>query len=143
MQSEVYLDAAYAIALSVPADEYHAQAITLAERVRVLGMRVVTSQAVLLEIGNALSKGRRRAAGVALIRGIEQDPNIEVVPLTPALWREAFELFAARTDKEWGLTDCISFVVMQERGIAAVLTTDQHFRQAGFEVLLGDEPTAL
>jgi predicted nucleic acid-binding protein len=35
-------------------------------------------------------------------------------------------------DKEWGLTDCISFVMMQERGLTTVLTVDKHFEQAGF-----------
>lgn len=39
-------------------------------------------------------------------------------------------------DKEWGMTDCISFVVMQDMGIIDALTTDDHFRQAGFRALL-------
>jgi hypothetical protein len=42
----------------------------------------------------------------------------------------------ARPDKEWGLTDCVSFVVMQQMSITDALTTDDHFRQAGFRVLL-------
>jgi predicted nucleic acid-binding protein len=39
-------------------------------------------------------------------------------------------------DKEWGLTDCISFVVMQEQGLTDALTADHHFEQAGFTILL-------
>lgn len=39
-------------------------------------------------------------------------------------------------DKEWGLTDRVSFVVMQAREIADALTTDEHFQQAGFRALL-------
>ncbi|MFM6264927.1 MAG: PIN domain-containing protein, partial [Dolichospermum sp.] len=41
-----------------------------------------------------------------------------------------------REDKEWGLVDCISFIVMQDRGISDALTTDIHFQQAGFRALL-------
>ena len=45
-------------------------------------------------------------------------------------------MFAARPDKDWSLTDCISFVVMQERNIQDALTADHHFEQAGFVALL-------
>jgi uncharacterized protein len=45
-------------------------------------------------------------------------------------------MFAARSDKRWSLTDCISFVVMQERGLTEALTADRHFEQAGFSILL-------
>jgi predicted nucleic acid-binding protein len=45
-------------------------------------------------------------------------------------------LFSRRTDKEWSLTDCISFAVMQQRNITDALTTDHHFKQAGYTALL-------
>ena len=48
------------------------------------------------------------------------------------------ELYASRPDKSWSLTDCISFCVMRELGITDVLTTDRHFSQAGFHVLLDE-----
>ena len=40
-----------------------------------------------------------------------------------------------RPDKEWGLTDCVSFVLMEREAITEALTADEHFRQAGFEAL--------
>ncbi len=46
------------------------------------------------------------------------------------------ELYRHRPDKEWGTTDCISFVVMQDYGLTEALTTDEHFKQAGFRALL-------
>jgi hypothetical protein len=52
------------------------------------------------------------------------------------LLERAIALHSSRTDKEWGLTDCISFVVMQERNLTQVLTTDRHFEQAGFQNIL-------
>ncbi len=47
-------------------------------------------------------------------------------------------LFRDRTDKEWGLIDCVSFVVMSERGVTKALTVDEHFQQNGFHALLRD-----
>jgi predicted nucleic acid-binding protein len=96
----------------------------------------VTTQAILLEIGNALSKQRYRVAAIQLLESLEADPSIEVVLLTNELYRLAFNLFKEREDKEWGLVDCISFIVMQERGITDALTADTHFQQAGFRTLL-------
>ncbi|MFM5887405.1 MAG: type II toxin-antitoxin system VapC family toxin, partial [Dolichospermum sp.] len=62
--------------------------------------------------------------------------SVEVVLLTNSLYKLAFDLFKQREDKEWGLVDCISFIVMQDRGISDALTTDIHFQQAGFRALL-------
>jgi uncharacterized protein len=132
----VFLDTAYAIALSVPKDNYHQQALSLADKLDALGIHMVTTEAILLEIGNALSKHRYRQAAVELLEAIELDPLIEIVPMSGELYVEAFRLYRERPDKEWGLTDCISFIVMNERGIRQALTTDDHFRQAGFEALL-------
>lgn len=76
---------------------------------------------MLLEIGNALAKLRYRTASVQLLTALEIDPNVEIVSLTDDLYIRAFQLYQSRLDKEWGLTDCISFVVMQERGLTAAL----------------------
>jgi len=65
-----------------------------------------------------------------------RDPQVDIVLLTEELYQQALALFRGRLDKEWGLIDCVSFVVMQERGLTDALTTDEHFEQAGFRVLL-------
>jgi hypothetical protein len=61
---------------------------------------------------------------------------VEVLPLEAELFVRAFRLYSDRADKEWGLTDCVSFVVMTDRGIREALTADEHFEQAGFLPLL-------
>ena len=66
----------------------------------------------------------------------ESDPNVEIVPLTNELYNAVFQLFRSRQDKEWGLVDCISCIVMQNRRITDVLTADEHFNQMGFRALL-------
>ena len=134
--TEVFLDTAYAIALSSPRDEYHAKAVELAEQLESNGIKLITTRAVVLEIGNALARQRHREASVALLQSLERDPNVEIVPLTEALYARGLELYQNRSDKEWGITDCISFVIMRERGFSDALTTDEHFEQAGFVALL-------
>jgi len=56
--------------------------------------------------------------------------------LDTKLFHRGVELFRRRPDKGWPLTDCISFVVMQDHGIDEALTADVHFQQAGFTALL-------
>jgi uncharacterized protein len=133
---EAFLDTSYAIALSSITDQYHAQAEHLAKQIEADGTHLVTTQAILLEIGNALSKQRYRVAAIQLLESLETDSTVEVVPLTHELYTAAFHLFKNRKDKEWGFVDCISFVVMQDRGITDALTADEHFNQAGFRALL-------
>ena len=136
MTSRIFLDTGYVIALSVESDEHHNRAEELAEQLEAEATRLVTTRAILLEIGNALSKERYRQATVELLDSLEQDPLVEIIPLSEELFAQAFELFRNRPDKEWGLVDCVSFVVMQERGLTEALTTDEHFKQAGFRPLL-------
>lgn len=136
MRPEAFLDAAYAIALAAPTDALHGRAVALADELEADRTRLVTTRAVLLEIGNALSKRRHRGAAVQLLSALETDPSVEIVDLSPDLYAEALDLYRRRPDKEWGLVDCASFVVMESRGIAEALTADEHFEQAGFRALL-------
>jgi uncharacterized protein len=134
--NEVFLDTSFAIALSSVTDLSHLRAVKLADQIEINKTRLVTTQAILLEIGNALSKQRYRAAAIQLLESLETDSSIEVVLLTNSLYQSAFNLFKQRKDKEWGLVDCISFIVMQNREITDALTADIHFQQAGFRALL-------
>lgn len=134
--TEVFLDTSFAIALSAITDQNHARAVDIANQLEKSNTRLVTTQAILLEIGNALSKQRYRVAAVQLLESLVSDPNVEIVAMSNDLYNAAFNLFRNRSDKEWGLIDCVSFVVLQERGILEALTADDHFNQAGFRALL-------
>jgi len=134
--NKIFLDAAYAIALSSVPDKYHQKAENLAKEIETENIKLITARAVILEIGNALAKLRYRAAAIELLNSIEEDPNIEIIPLSEELYEKAIELYRQRQDKEWGITDCISFVVMQDHKLTKALTTDEHFQQAGFKALL-------
>jgi predicted nucleic acid-binding protein len=91
-----------------------------------------------VEFLNASSSGghRLRTNAVGVIDQIFRDPRIEVVAHTPELFRRALALYRDRSDKDWSLTDCASFVIMDERGITEALTHDRHFEQRGYRALL-------
>ena len=136
--NKVFLDTVYAIALSSKADAYHDRAVHLADQLEANGTYFVTTQAVMTEIGNALAKLRYRQGAIRLLQSMEDDPHVEIVPVTEELYARAFALYQQRLDKEWGLTDCISFIVMSDQQLADALTADGHFRQAGFRPLMRD-----
>ena len=134
--SKVFLDTSYAVALSARTDENHERAVELAEQLEASNTYFVTTRAILLEIGNALSKVRHRVAAVKLLTALENDPKVEIVPASDELFQRAFDIYRERSDKEWGLIDCMSFVVMTDQELTEALTADTHFRQAGFRILL-------
>jgi predicted nucleic acid-binding protein len=134
-RTEVLVDTAFAIALLNTEDDHHLAAIALGNQLRGRA-RLVLTRAVCLEIGNAMSNPRLRSQVANLLAGMEADPNVEILPWSEREYSNALALFRSRPDKAWSLTDCMSFVIMRERGITDALTTDNHFRQAGFQPLL-------
>jgi len=99
---------------------------------------MLTSEAVLLETANTLSRPDWREKAIALINHIRARDDVEVVPFESSIRDRGWTLFSKRLDKSWSLTDCISFEVMQERGLVEALAADSHFRQAGFHPVLLD-----
>ena len=89
---------------------------------------------MFLEIANALSRNYKQEA-IQVIEELNSSENVEVVRLTPELFESAFDLYKKRQDKSWGLVDCLSFIIMQDQNINFALSFDQHFIQAGFQLL--------
>ena len=99
---------------------------------------IVTTQMALAEAFNHLSRQGENLRGLAvqMLRGLENDPNVEIIPQTGAQFSAAVERYAARSDQRWSLTDCASFLAMEQRGITEALAYDRDFEQAGFTALL-------
>jgi predicted nucleic acid-binding protein len=128
----VFADAWYYLALLNKDDVAHERVLQWSRQVR---RPVIVTDFVLVEVGNALSFGPFRAKFVGLVRSLRADANTTVLPASRQLLDEGLALFAQREDKEWSLTDCISFVVMRQHGIVEALTGDHHFEQAGSIIL--------
>jgi len=125
----VFADTFALIAWLNPRDSAHLQVAAYLEG---FTGRLVTTEWVLVELADALSLPEARLIAVDFLKAVRTDPLFDVVGYDPAVYRAGFGLFAARPDKAWSLTDCISFVVMREKGISEALTADRHFEQAGF-----------
>jgi predicted nucleic acid-binding protein len=134
--NDVFLDTGFVVALSSQRDQHHRRARERAQQVSDERTQIVTTRDVLVEIGNALSAVGRRNFAVRYIRSIERDTSFEVVEASADLFHRGLALYDERPDKAWGLTDCISFVVMRDRDIWDALTADRDFEQAGFNALL-------
>ena len=132
----VFADAGYWIALWRPRDALYERAITVAEDLG--AVTVVTTQLVLIEALDAMAGAGefRRQFAVQMVRELEQDPDVEIVPQTDAQFQAAVERYGGRPDQRWSLTDCSSFLVMEERNITEALAYDRDFEQAGFTALL-------
>jgi uncharacterized protein len=131
--ADVFVDTSFVIAMVNKNDQYHTLALDLAERFA--GRALVTTDAILLEIGNALSRNFKRES-VEIIEYFLTSDDVKVIHLHPPLFRKAFDLYKSHSDKQWGLIDRVSFVVMNELAITKALSADKHFEQAGFKVLI-------
>lgn len=130
----LFADTGYWLALLNPRDQLHGKVRHVSAS---LGqVRIITSEMVLDELLAGLSVPPVRATAINAVSSVLANPNVEVVPQTSLQFREAFDLYKNRIDKEWSLTDCSSFNLMKERGIAEALAHDEHFEQAGFVALL-------
>lgn len=129
----VFADTFYFIALLNPDDLQHATAGAFSQS---FDGKLITTGWILTELGDGMARPPWRETFVALRDDLLANPNVRIVPCSEELQSEGVELYRRRPDKEWSLTDCISFVVMQSEGITEALTGDHHFEQAGFIALL-------
>jgi uncharacterized protein len=128
-----FADSYYYLAMLNRDDEGHERAIATS---RELHVSTVTTAWVLTEVADAMARPGERAVFVSLIERLQSNPNVRIVPATPELFAAGLDLYRRRPDKEWPLSDCISFVVMKREGLTEALTADHHFEQAGFKAVL-------
>lgn len=128
----VFADTFYFLALLNERDAAHAKASLFDATARPL----VTTAWVLTEVGDAMSAPENRPAFLELLDMLQDSPDARIIGPTDELFQRGIELFRQRVDKEWSLTDCISFVAMKNERVTDALTGDRHFEQAGFRALL-------
>lgn len=131
--NEVFVDSFYFFAILNPRDAAHARAVDFSGRSTA---PMVTTAWVLTEVADGLARSANRHVFRRLLANLRATPVNQVIPASDDLFEKGVALYDARPDKQWSLTDCISFVVMGERGIREALTGDHHYEQAGFAALL-------
>jgi uncharacterized protein len=134
----VFADTGYWVALLNPRDQLHQKARDLSQTMGLL--YIFTSEMVLAEVLNDFSKRGKffREVAIALIESLYNHPNVTVIQQSSQQFKEGLLLYKQRPDKEWSLTDCVSFKIMEEYAITEALAYDKHFEQAGFIPLLRD-----
>lgn len=132
----IFFDTAGWVALSNKTDDFHESARRIYREIK---SRQITTDDVLIETCNLFSRLPLRPLAARLMermRGAEELGILEIVSVDSRIFEKGCALFHSRADKEWSLTDCISFVIMDSRQIRTTFTTDHHFEQAGFQILL-------
>jgi uncharacterized protein len=132
----VFADTGYWIALINPRDDLHRKASLVSQDFN--QSQIVTSEMILTEFLNSFSDfgPRLRAVAVRAVGSLRSASQVVIVPQTSQLFEKAMKRYQEMADKSWSLTDCASFVIMEEEGISSALTHDRHFIQAGFQALL-------
>jgi predicted nucleic acid-binding protein len=135
-QKHAFVDTTCWVAILSKSDQLHRSAKNVYEKLFKDGFIFTTTSAVINETANSLAEPRYRRNVAEFYKRLIASPRIEIVFVDEVLWSKGWELYEKYTDKKWSLTDCISMTVMKERSLVETLTHDEHFRQAGFKILL-------
>lgn len=136
MKQAVFVDTSAWLALINESDADHAKARAVRDKLLQGKKRFFVTDYIIVEIANSLCKVRWKSKAVKLVNSIRETEHIEVVEIDKGICEEAWQMYSSRTDKEWSLTDCTSFVVMKKYAIRDAFTNDHHFEQAGFDALI-------
>ncbi len=131
---QIFADTSYWIGLVNPRDQIHQKVIKITQQL--FSVRLLTTEMVLVELLNSFSDSPFRRTVAGMVLKLRKDRNVRIVPQTSEQFESALRRYKQAADKNWSLTDCASFQVMEAEQIQAALTHDQHFAQAGFEALL-------
>jgi uncharacterized protein len=131
--TRLFADTYYFLALINAKDAAHQRALQFSQS---HADPILTASWILTELADGLSAAVHRAVFARILAELRSDQDTTIVPFSEALFSKGIDLYCARSDKDWSMTDCISFVVMREYGLRAALTADRHFEQAGFQILL-------
>jgi uncharacterized protein len=133
---DVFMDTAGFLALWDAADEHHGRALRMQGELARKGRRFLTTDYIIDETVTLLLVRHSHAAAADFLQTVTNSESLHLEWVTPDRFHAAAAFFARHDDKEWSFTDCVSFQLMHELSLRDSFTTDQHFRQAGFNALL-------
>jgi predicted nucleic acid-binding protein len=136
MSSSVFLDTSGWLTLLNANESQHARGLEIWLELMNQGRQVVLTDWIIAETGNGLARSRTKDQFVAVADQIMDAPGTEVVIVDRNLLQRALARYAKFADKSWGLVDCASFALMEEREIKDAFSSDGDFVQAEFNCLL-------
>jgi predicted nucleic acid-binding protein len=132
----IFVDSFAWIAAINKSDNYHAAALRIVEDLLSKRAKLITTNYVIIETVNALSKVEFRKTVIEFINKLEKSPSVEIIKITEDIYDRAWRLYQQRMDKDWGITDCTSFEVMKMFNLKRAFTNDKHFKQSGFSLVM-------
>jgi predicted nucleic acid-binding protein len=134
--TSVFVDTAALIALGDKGDRFHHQALKVRDNLKRANRKLITTNAVILELASYFRQTKHRLTAIKLIESINRSKKWRCITVDEILMEHGFNKYKKMSDKDWSLVDCISMLVAEEQGITEIFTTDHHFEQAGFAILL-------
>ena len=136
MRPTVFVDTSFLVALLDPKDALNHGALGLTREFDRRKIKLLSTDAVLIEFANYFSRGPLRSKAIVWIGRVRTNKEWEIVRLEPALVTLGERRYRKHRDKSWSLTDCISMEVMRQRKMTEVASADHDFEQGGFRILL-------
>jgi len=132
MSVTAFVDTSYLLALELANDQNHSTALLHWKQISSSLPRLVTTSYIFDELITFFNSRGLHTKAVSMGNMLLRSPSVHFVHVDEPLFYEGWTYFQKHADKEYSLTDCISFVVMQQQGIMTAFTFDRHFLQAGF-----------
>jgi uncharacterized protein len=132
MNEIVFVDTVAWIALINRSDSLYEYAHQIMNKLKNDKVRLITTEFILMEVANSLSRPPLRNMAVSFINSLRHINTVRIIPASSEILEDGWKLYSERMDKEWSLTDCISFRTMIRGQINKAFTSDHHFEQAGF-----------
>ncbi len=136
MIEPIFVDSFAWIAAINKSDNHHEISLRILEELLNKQAKLITTNYVVVETINALSKVEFRKTVIEFIDKLGKSPSVQIVKITDEIYNNAWTLYQQRMDKDWGITDCTSFEVMQMFNIRKAFTGDKHFEQAGYSLIV-------
>jgi uncharacterized protein len=136
LNNTIFIDTSGWIAILNRDDQHHKLSLELFSKLKAGKANIVTTDWILAETGNGLARTAARESFVKFANSVTQSTKSRLIWIQEEILEEALLLYAKVDDKQWGIVDCASIVVMRHEGITDVITADRHFQQAGFHCLM-------
>ena len=132
----VFADSSFFCALAAKRDAVHDAALAAFDDL-VDDDRLMVTTDYIVDEALTLTKARTNSTvALSLLDRIENSSAVILELISAVRFEAAKSFFRKHADHGYSFTDCTSFVVMRELNLTEALTTDRHFREAGFKPLL-------
>jgi predicted nucleic acid-binding protein len=128
----VFVDTGYLLALEIANDQHHQAAVQHWQRIVTTIPPLVTTSYVFDEVVTFFNSRGHHAKAVQIGNDLLRSASLQLIHVDERLFYEGWTYLQQHQDKDYSLTDCISFVVMQRLSISTAFAFDSHFAQAGF-----------